>query len=60
MYLLAGYGAWLEFQATPYPATGVDQTAPNTATGIDQTAPAPSMVGAFGARLRAVKRIVNA
>jgi poly-beta-1,6-N-acetyl-D-glucosamine synthase len=49
VYLLAGYGAWLEFEATPYPATGVDEAAP-----------APTMVGTFGARLRAVKRIVNA
>jgi poly-beta-1,6-N-acetyl-D-glucosamine synthase len=45
VYLLAGYGAWLEFQATPVP----------TAPALPQHAAAT-----FGARLRAVKRIVNA
>jgi poly-beta-1,6-N-acetyl-D-glucosamine synthase len=48
VYLLAGYGAWLEFHATPL------------ATGFNPPLSAPNAGGAFGARLRAVKRIVNA
>jgi cellulose synthase/poly-beta-1,6-N-acetylglucosamine synthase-like glycosyltransferase len=46
-YLLAGYGAWLECQAT-LPASVV------------QPAAAPAAGGAIRARLRMVKRIVNA
>jgi cellulose synthase/poly-beta-1,6-N-acetylglucosamine synthase-like glycosyltransferase len=49
VYLLAGYGAWLEFQATPLAAAGVNQPLSASTEG-----------NAFGTRLRAVKRIVNA
>jgi cellulose synthase/poly-beta-1,6-N-acetylglucosamine synthase-like glycosyltransferase len=49
VYLLAGYGAWLEFQATPL-----------AAAGFNQPLSAPTARSAFAARLRAVKRIVNA
>jgi hypothetical protein len=47
LYLLAGYGAWLERQAT-LPAS------------FAQPAAAPAAGGAFRARLRTVKRIVDA
>jgi hypothetical protein len=49
LYLLAGYGAWLEFKAAPAPASGADRRVSSSKAG-----------GAFSARLRAVKRIVNA
>jgi hypothetical protein len=47
VYLLAGYGAWLEFQAT-------------ASAGAGHPLSAAAAAGAFSARLRAVKRIVNA
>src|SRR5262249_15488235 len=47
LFLLAGYGAWLEFQATP--------PAPALAAPDDRPAGSPLL-----ARLRTVKRIVNA
>jgi cellulose synthase/poly-beta-1,6-N-acetylglucosamine synthase-like glycosyltransferase len=47
LYLFAGYGAWLEFQAAPLDS-------------LAQPAAAPDAGGAFPARLRSVKRIVNA
>jgi len=45
-FLLAGYGAWLEFQATPLPPVSQPEDLPAG--------------GALVARLRTVKRIVNA
>lgn len=48
VYVLAGYGAWLEFQATSVPPPSDAEAAPSGAAG------------ALAARLRAVKRIVNA
>jgi cellulose synthase/poly-beta-1,6-N-acetylglucosamine synthase-like glycosyltransferase len=48
VYLLAGYGAWLEFQALPAAPAGQPMAA---AAAAEST---------FSARLRAVKRIVNA
>jgi poly-beta-1,6-N-acetyl-D-glucosamine synthase len=47
VYLLAGYGAWLEFSAAPAAAAGDHGAAADSGSG-------------FGTRLRAVKRIVNA
>jgi len=49
VYLLAGYGAWLECQATPL-----------AAAGLNQPLSAPNAGSPFRAPLRAVKRIVNA